>query len=751
MSTEYENSQKLNALTEAFEELYTGDEDTDVTYNGTTKPSFDKRFKQIVDDYGNIVTLTAQAEAAALSAQNSANISLAANNTYSTVGYGEAGTVDGDVFLVVTADPNIYNVYDNVSGSGSLRGQLSIASQSALDIALINSTNKAKLNLLPSRFLSGDILSPPVTTRTTLPTTLEWEYYNGLLCLHCDTSNDTDTVTIILPVAAFAGGVVSAGVTVQYADAAGGSSNKISVIQYDSSFSQLSLDSTNISNSEIASATRYSIDNITISGSAAYIAFELTHDEREAWYSDFVFCSDSNSATRPASPVSIIDYLSSPKSATSDNLFPDPFFADISDNWTLGSGAVLTAVEVDGVTGLKVTGSGSEKAARIDFDVSDFADTDLAYLTFALVADNLHPDSLVASLVQFDSGLSELYRQEIVADQLVIYDSTALVKIEGVSIDPSCARLSAYFYGSDYRPRTYYLPKVASSAVFNFDTDYYLNAEFETAQTESAIFESYTLLPDVTGGASSGGFTCTGLDRIADGIYAGCWLVGNTGRATSDDANPNNPMVVVVTPDFQRVVTYFTLGYTANVQGVAFDPTDNTFWVATHQDGKLRHYELYGNTGNVATEITGDVYDWDAAGHAGYPNGLAYDASNDALWVGSGSTTTARLISCDPLDSPRQLDTLALASDSADQFFLSGDDLYYSQGANGTNGNVLKTNVVSGANNTVYSGLDYSQAVEGLFIDIGLKRLIVLNNGGYHAPDGSEPGLNTANFYSVRV
>jgi hypothetical protein len=82
MATEYENSQKLAALTETFEQLFIADEDTDVTYDETTKPSFDKRFKQIVDDYGNIVDLTAAAEAAAESAIGSAGAAAGVANQY---------------------------------------------------------------------------------------------------------------------------------------------------------------------------------------------------------------------------------------------------------------------------------------------------------------------------------------------------------------------------------------------------------------------------------------------------------------------------------------------------------------------------------------------------------------------------------------------------------------------------------------------------------------------------------------------
>lgn len=69
---------------------------------------------------GNAEIAEANAEAAAAAA-------LAASNTYADTVAGLAGTVDGDVFLVVTADPQVFNVYDNQSGVAVLLGELRIA------------------------------------------------------------------------------------------------------------------------------------------------------------------------------------------------------------------------------------------------------------------------------------------------------------------------------------------------------------------------------------------------------------------------------------------------------------------------------------------------------------------------------------------------------------------------------------------------------------------------------------------------
>lgn len=75
----------------------------------------------------NAETAQALAEAAQSASAISAAAALAASNTYADTAAGLAATVDGDVFLVVTANPQVFNVYDNQSGTAVLLGQLNIA------------------------------------------------------------------------------------------------------------------------------------------------------------------------------------------------------------------------------------------------------------------------------------------------------------------------------------------------------------------------------------------------------------------------------------------------------------------------------------------------------------------------------------------------------------------------------------------------------------------------------------------------
>ncbi|WP_022960308.1 SGNH/GDSL hydrolase family protein [Spongiibacter tropicus] len=117
MADEYTNAQKLAAVTAAFEEMFKGDDATDVTYDGETKPSVEKRFKHIIDDYGNIVDLTAAAEAAATGSQAAALQAAGAGHVYADttsaqsngvlsalINSGGTGGTDGQYDVSVTGD-----------------------------------------------------------------------------------------------------------------------------------------------------------------------------------------------------------------------------------------------------------------------------------------------------------------------------------------------------------------------------------------------------------------------------------------------------------------------------------------------------------------------------------------------------------------------------------------------------------------------------------------------------------------------
>lgn len=270
-----------------------------------------------------------------------------------------------------------------------------------------------------------------------------------------------------------------------------------------------------------------------------------------------------------------------------------------------------------------------------------------------------------------------------------------------------------------------------------------------TGAPSKAVLLDYTILPDNAGGAASGGFTCTGLDRITAGPYAGCWLVGSDGRTTDGTAGgpPGsfNAEVLILTPDFRRIMTKFSLGVAAtSVQGVVFNKiTGTSFWAAMTNNGTIRHYNLYGVSAGL--EIAADRITW-AYGLDG-PTGLAHVVASNALWVTDPASSTMRLLSC--VDGS-QISSFALSLASRDQLHLdeANNLLYYSVGANGADGYVYVSNLSNPTDvSLAYGPLKYCQAPEGLHIDRETGILTKLSDGGYH--ELANPRLNIAIRYKV--
>ena len=271
-------------------------------------------------------------------------------------------------------------------------------------------------------------------------------------------------------------------------------------------------------------------------------------------------------------------------------------------------------------------------------------------------------------------------------------------------------------------------------------------------QVETALL-GFSLVPDSVPGRDPKGHTCTGLDRITRGSFAGCWLSGDDGRLRDNDggSSPYVPAVHVITPDWRHILATFPMPYSnASVQGIAVDTSgsEDTFWVATAGDKKLRHFHLYGpDTGD---EIAADVFDWDAAGFDSQPNGLAYDPHNAALIVGPFNGTTLRRIDTDPAASPRvSATTWTLSSGSADQFHYDAPrrNLFYTVGGNGSDGSVRVINLDTGSDTVAYGNLPRVQAIEGIYIDRAAAIMTLTSDGGFHV--AAEPELNIALQYRV--
>lgn len=705
---------------------------------------------QAADSENSAIYQAQRSESAADRSESFANISLASNNTFATVAAGEAATVDGDVFLVATADPSVYSVYENITGDGNFLGALDIASSSEISSIRDDFTNVNNFNLFPAAFLRGDVVSPPMSTRGTFPEIVaEWTKYNGYHCLHVNAATDTDTMTYFVPVSALGGATaVSVSVIVEYASNAGDTNNKISVAQYDASWDFISLDSTAISNSEIATPTRYAKEAVAINPLSAFIAFDLVNDQRDAYYRDFNYCPGDRAVSLP--PFDLYQKpVAPPILGQSKNFFIDPFFRDTESNWTFGSNTTAERVIVDGVPALRVTGTTSENGMTLAYNASLF-ESGLLYFRCRFLPEFFSFSRKILSVIQLDGDAIEIDRHEITFGTFAPKDGI-YVAIDALPLLDDCVSVKVAFYGADSTARNYYEPVISDHPIEFFSTDYYLK-DFQKASSGEARFLEYKILPDIPGGPESGGWTCTGIDRITRGAWAGCWLIGSDGRIVEDDGSPYDPKVVVVTPDFSRVVTILGLGYTgASVQGVSIDTSGSkdTFWLSTATNGTIKHYQLYGNSGGVATEIAADEYDWFAEGHGGNPNGVAYVADLHAIWVGTHNASTARLISCDPASSPRQIDSMALAVTTPDQFQYDADDkdLLYTRGNNGSNGHVYKTNVDTKLGALLYTNLQHTQAMEGVYRDKVAGRMYLLNNGRFH--DNAEPTLNIVSVFLI--
>lgn len=257
-----------------------------------------------------------------------------------------------------------------------------------------------------------------------------------------------------------------------------------------------------------------------------------------------------------------------------------------------------------------------------------------------------------------------------------------------------------------------------------------------------ALLTASRELPFLEGGTPTGGFTCTGLDRITRGPYAGCWLVGSDGRRLESAESAGDGEVLILSEDFTTVMARFELGLPGGVQGVAVDTsgTADSFWVTDVRHGLIRHYSLEGGG-----ELVDDRIDWRAL-TGGTPNGLAYDPDAGALWVGAVAGSAFTLVSC--LDG--SLVRTVRGGTDADQFDYDPVRrlLYYSSGSNGADGQIRAVQVDQDSGSfPLYGPLAGVQAIEGIDVDAATGRLTVLNDGGFHL--AAFPARNLALTYAV--
>ncbi|WP_290688582.1 hypothetical protein [Haematobacter sp. UBA3484] len=260
------------------------------------------------------------------------------------------------------------------------------------------------------------------------------------------------------------------------------------------------------------------------------------------------------------------------------------------------------------------------------------------------------------------------------------------------------------------------------------------------------LVRSYDM-PSRVAGRVPAGFTCTGLSLITTGDLSGYWLAADDGRLVEGDSSIYVPAVHILTPDLSTILRTISVGNsTHSAQGVAFDGSDGTFWVALSASGYIRHYTLEG------VEITEDAINVRSVSGltAWNPNALAYIPSLDQLWCASSAGKVVRRFYCSAVEAAAAGSrhvansgiTIAATGtntdNSPDQFHWDGSTLFYSMGANASNGAVYRVpNALAqapGATNTAILTwtLPGATAIEGIHYDPASHTLWSNNDRGYH-------------------
>ncbi|MGG7566219.1 hypothetical protein ACQ5SO_08675 [Rhodovulum sp. DZ06] len=256
-------------------------------------------------------------------------------------------------------------------------------------------------------------------------------------------------------------------------------------------------------------------------------------------------------------------------------------------------------------------------------------------------------------------------------------------------------------------------------------------------------FTAYIPLPDATnpGGAPGefspsgiAGFTCTGLDRIDGGLYAGAWAVGNHGNAHQDLAGspvyPEDPHITILSPDFSTVLAEIPApGWT--MQGVAYAASDHSLWVASGGT----HLRRYGQDG---VEIAN--YDVSAQGPM---NGLVYIDDTDEILAFAGSDNGAHLYDAATGAYKATLDLTDFVGGGVDQAAYDPQRklLITTTGGNGSPG-VVRYCELDLSGGTLAPKADGGRwtwflapevtAVEGIWYD-GDATVWICHDGGYHS------------------
>ena len=211
--------------------------------------------------------------------------------------------------------------------------------------------------------------------------------------------------------------------------------------------------------------------------------------------------------------------------------------------------------------------------------------------------------------------------------------------------------------------------------------------------------------------------TCTGLAYDDEN---NTWWVGSYGRTNEGDPYGHS-RIVEMDDDFQEIIGIIDLtdridGLNQDMQGVALDESDGTIWFADNKNV----YNITKQGELIKTVEFDSKYK--------KPNGIAYDKTNDSLWV---LFFTKYLVNIDkdgtilgeyPCDVEAQ-DHVYCSETNGAVYFTAGAD--YS----GDRNYVYQYDFDAQTAVPIYQLMD-SYAVEGLVLKDG--NLYIANDGLYH-------------------
>lgn len=210
--------------------------------------------------------------------------------------------------------------------------------------------------------------------------------------------------------------------------------------------------------------------------------------------------------------------------------------------------------------------------------------------------------------------------------------------------------------------------------------------------------------------------TCTGLAYDEE---SNTWWVGSYGRTNEGDPYGHS-RIVEVDDSFQKIigiidVTEMIDGLNQDMQGVALDESDGTIWFA---DNKMVYNITKQGELKKIVEF-GDKYK--------KPNGIAYDKTNDSLWV---LFFTKYLVNIDKAGTI--LGEYSCDVEAQDHVYCSDDGaVYFTAGADysGNRNYVYQYDFDNQTAVPIYQLMD-SYAVEGIVLKDG--DLYIANDGLYH-------------------